>query len=396
MKKKRLVCILMTFSLSVAVSLMPTLVGADQQGVTEDTIVVGSYQSLSGPAAITSLVGKGADAYFKSINDKNGIHGRKVKFIMEDDQAQVARVVATVKKFVERDRVFALVAGLNPGGTIATMKYLTKKKVPHVSVVASSTLALPPKKYLFVVRPVSYVEGRIMAKYAIENLQAKRIGVFYEDSNFGTDALKGIIAELEKRGMKPVAKVSYSQEDTEYSTQALLLKRAKPDLVFLLSLFRFTARFLQETEKIGFKPTWFALSVNNTPVTIKLSGKAADGLLASASLPSVASKIPAVVEYRKWFSKFYPKENVYNSLPLVGWSAAQVFSEAAKRAGRNLTTDGFIRAMESFDNWRGGIAHRLTFSTGRRDGQRAMRICQVKGGRFVQIHDFIEFKFQDK
>jgi len=393
MNKKKSIVVVLVMILSIAFLGFPIGAGAGTRGVTDDTIVIGSYQSLSGPAAITSLVGKGADACFKFINEQGGVHGRKIKFIMEDDQAQVARVVGSVKKFVERDRVFALVAGLNPGGTIATMKYLTKKKVPHVSVVASSTLSIPPKKYLFVVRPISYVEGRIMAKYATENLKAKRIGIFYEDSNFGTDALKGIKAELEARGIKPVAEVSYSHEDTEYSTQAILLKEAKPDLVFLLSLFRYTSRFLQETEKIAFKPTWFALSVNNTPVTIKLSGKAAQGLLAPASLPPVTSKLPVMVQYRKWFSKYYPKENVYGSLPLVGWSAAQVFAEAAKRAGRDLTTEKFIKAMESFKDWRDGIAHRLTFGPDRRDGQRALRICQVQGKRFVQVHDFIEYKF---
>ncbi len=365
---------------------------AATRGVSDEEIVLGSYQSLSGPAAITSLVGKGANAYFKYVNDSGGIHGRKIRFIMVDDQAQVSRVVASVRKLVERDRVFGLVAGLNPGGTIATMKYLSKRQVPHVSVVASSILAFPPKKYLFCVRPVSFVEGRIMAKFAVENLNAKRIGIFYEDSNFGTDAQRGILAELKKRGVKPVVQVSYSPEDTEYSTQTLLLKEAKPDLVFLVSLFRYTAKFLVEAKKNKLTPTWFALSVNNTPVTIRLAGKASEGLISTASLPSVMSSLPQMAQYRQYFAKYYPKENKFNSLPMVGWSAASVFVEALRKAGRDLTVDKFITAMESFENWQEGIAFNMTFSPKRRDGQRALRISQVKKGRFVQIHDFIGLK----
>ena len=231
-----------------------------------------------------------------------------------------------------------------------------------------------------------------MAGYALEALKAKRIGIFYEDSDFGTDALKGILDELQQRNIEPDQKVSYSHEDAEFSTQALLLKEANPDVVFLLSLFRFTSRFLQETEKIGFKPTWFALSVNNTPVTIRLSGKASEGLFAPASLPDITSDFPPIVEYRTWFAKYYPKEDVFNSLPLVGWSAAQVFSEAARRAGRDLTVERFVSAMETFKDWKEGIAYRLTFAPDRRDGQRALRMCQVKGGKFVPISDFIEYK----
>jgi len=370
--------------------LLPVRAGAETQGVTDDSVLVGSYQALSGPQSIVSLVGKGADAYFKMVNEKGGINGRKINFIMEDDQYQVARTVAAVKKFVERDRVFALVGGMNTAGVMATIQYTEQKKVLQITGMASSKFLFPPMKYGFSVRPASYVTGLIMANYALDKLGAKRIGIFYYDSSYGLDTMDGLMKVFKERGVEPVAKAAFTSQDVEFSSQALLLKDAKPDTVILVSSFRDSPRLLTEAEKIGFKPTFFGITENNTPVLLKLAGKAAEGVVMPSSLPQPNSDMPQMAEYRKAFSQYYPKENAFNSLPMIGWSAAMTFGEALKRAGRDVTPDKMVEALESIKNWDGGLAYRLTFAPDRRDGQRALRMCQVKEGKIVQIEDFIE------
>jgi len=396
MKRKNYGIGFMVFFLITTLCICPVGAASKTRGVTDNSVLVGSYQTLSGPVAILSLVGKGADAYFKMINDRGGIHGRKIKFIMEDDQYNVGRAVAATKKFVERDQVFALVAGMNTGAALATMKYCAQKKVPIISGMASSKLVFPPNKYVFTVRPASSIEGRIMAKYAVKKLNTKRIGIFYLDGTYGLDALQGVMSEFDKQGIKPVVKTSFNTEDVEYSNQLLKLKEANPDTVICLSAFRNTGRLLMEADKIGFKPTWFGLTTNNTPTLLKLSGpKAAEGIIMPASLQSVRSGTPQMLEYLKNFKKYYPKENVYNSLPQVGWSSAMVFSEALKRAGKDLTMDKFIQAMESIKGWDKSLSHKITYGPDRRDGQRALRMCQVKNGKIVQIDDFVEISKLD-
>ncbi|MEW5913996.1 MAG: ABC transporter substrate-binding protein [Thermodesulfobacteriota bacterium] len=370
---------------------------AKTRGVTKDTILVGSYQTLSGPAAIVAAVGRGADAYFKMVNERGGIHGRKIKFVIVDDQLQVARTVAAVKKLVEQEGVFGLAAGMNTNGTLAVVPYLQKMKVPSITGVSATECTFPPRKYIFTVRPVSFVEGLALAKYAVEHLKAKRIAIAYMDDGMGKDITRAAKQVMATYGLKPVAEAALGMQDVDYASQALVIKDSKPDLVLLACSFRQTPKLLVEAKKIGLlkQTKWLGATVSNTPITLRMAGKGTcEGVYLAGSMPAVDSPDPKCVEFRTYFHKYYPKENVYSILGMVGWASAQVFAEGLRRAGKDLTVEGFVKALESIKNWKGSLMYDQTYGPNRRDGDRYIRMCQVKNDKIVEIQGF--FTLSDK
>jgi branched-chain amino acid transport system substrate-binding protein len=194
----------------VAMSVMGVAQGVP--GVTEDKILIGSFQALSGPVAPIGLdMTRGMQTYFRWINDLGGVWGRKIELLVENDQFNPALTVALVKKLVESDGVFAIVGGLGTPGCLAVMDYLNSNGVPFVyQGSGSSKLAFPPKEWVFAVQPNYTVEGQIIAKYAVEELGAKRIAVIYQNDDIGNEGLNGVKMYLEKVGLKPVAEVAFT------------------------------------------------------------------------------------------------------------------------------------------------------------------------------------------
>ncbi|MBC7123139.1 MAG: ABC transporter substrate-binding protein, partial [Pseudothermotoga sp.] len=165
--------------LLVVLALLVALFVFAEVGVYPDKVVVGTFQALSGPyAVIGQEMSKGMLAYFNWINKNNGVYGRKIELIIADDQLNPTKTVVEVKRLVESDKVFAIVGGLGTYGCLAVMDYLEQNKVPFVYQGAgTSLLVVPPKRYIFGVQPDYTLEGQLIAKFFVENLKKKKIGV---------------------------------------------------------------------------------------------------------------------------------------------------------------------------------------------------------------------------
>lgn len=357
-------------------------------GVTADTIRLGMICALSGPVStIGKPLARGIEAYFKWINDQGGIHGRKIQFIVEDDQYNPANAVAAAKKLVEQDEVFAIVRPLGTATTAAILDYTIEKGVPVVGVASGSSLwSKPFKKTVFGIQPTYELEGRLMAKYAVEELKAQRIAVFYQNDAFGKEGADSFVAALKARGIEPVAMVPYEVTEQNFSAHALKLQQANPDLVFVYAIQVPAASLLKEAQKLGFRPKWLMTYVLADPILLALAGEAAEGAYAGAWLVD-PENAPEAAKYREVLTKYFPDEKP-GGYSISSYAVAEIVVEALKRAGPDLTREKFIAALESLKNFTTGLTPPFSYSETEHQGIKQIAIVQVQKGKWVPVKEF--------
>jgi len=362
-------------------------------GVTDTEVVLGSWGPQDGPAGAYGVLDRIVDVYFKKVNDDGGINGRKIRFIYENDSYQPAKTVAAVKKLVEEDKVFALVGGLGTAHNLAVMDYLVQNNVPHVWPATGTTaLAVPLKKNIYAVQLNYTTEATLLAQYALDQLSSKKFAVFYQNDAFGKEGLDAVQAELKKRGLAAADAVSYETADTNFSAQALKLQTTGADTVILYAVPKPGGSVVAEMGKIGFKPKMLSSSVINDPSIFQLAGSAIDGMLIEAYLPAFDDlSNPKVVEYQAFMAKYAPKEQI-GGFSETGYAYAQVMVEALKRAGRELTREGFLTNLDQMKDFKGSLVPSLSYSPTDHAGVKAAYFQAAKGGKFVTVTDFITLK----
>ncbi len=351
-------------------------------GVTADTIKLGSFIAQSGPVAPIGIpVVHGAQTWYNFINDQwGGIYGRKIEFIALDDGFNPANTVAAVKKLVEEEKVFAIV---NPLGTItyqAVFDYLKEQGVPVVSPHGNAVfMCQPTVKTAFSIQPNNIAFGRTLAQYATIRLGAKKIGVAYVQDAFGTELYQYVSDELQKRGITPVATVSYPGTETSFSSYVLQLQQAGAEAVILLGYLADAAAILREADTLGYKPKWLGTNTI-TPVLYQLAGAAAEGLIAEgfATDPNTPYH-PEAYLFTMLLNRYFPGEvpSGYSEIAYIG---AQMVTDALVQAGPDLTREKFIQALESFKDWEHGLTPPITFSPEDHCGIEALWLFQLRGG----------------
>ncbi len=357
-------------------------------GVTADTIRLGMICALSGPVStIGKPLARGMEAYFRWVNDQGGIHGRKIQLIIEDDQYNPANTIAAAKKLVEQDEVFAIVRPLGTATTAAILEYTIEKGVPVVGVASGSSLwSKPFKKTVFGIQPTYELEGRLMAKYAVEELKVKRVAVFYQNDAFGKEGAESFVAALRARGIEPVAMVPYETAERDFSAHALKLQQANPDLVFVYAIQVPAASLLKEAQKIGFRPKWLMTYVLADPILLALAGDAAEGVYAGAWLVDPANA-PEAAKYREVLAKYFPDENP-GGYSISSYAVAEIIVEALKRAGPDLTREKFIAALESLKDFTTGLTPPFSYSETEHQGIKQIAVVQVQKGQWAPVTGF--------
>ena len=376
-----------------APSATASTVGATVPGVTGTEVVVGSWGPQDGPAGAYGTIDRTLDAYFKMINDQGGINGRKIRFIYENDSYQPAKTVAAVKKLVEEDKVFALCGGLGTPNNAAVMDYVVANNVPHVWPATGTTmLAVPFKKNIYAVQLNYTTEATIATQYALDQLGTKKIAVFYQNDAFGKEGLDAVQAELKKRNLPAATAVSYETADTNFSAQALKLQTSGADTVILYAVPKPGGSIIAEMGKIGYAPKLLSSSVINDPSIFALAGSAINGMLIEAYLPAFDdTSNPKIVEYQAFMAKCAPKEQI-GGFTEVGYAYGQVFIEALKRAGKELTREGFMANLDQMKNFTGSLVPSLSYSPTDHAGVKAAYFQAAKDGKFVTVTGYITLK----
>ncbi len=364
---------------------------AAEQGVTDTEIVLGGSNSFSGPLAFTGtqLTRFGVDLYFRVLNDGGGIHGRRVRTIYYDDAYRPQDAVANTRKLVEQDGIFAVIAPQGSPPVVATLAYIEQNKIPMLFPFQSST-ETRNRKYVFSGLVLSDRQSRMMIDYLAGPRKFKRFGALYQDDEYGKSFLAAFETDLARHGLKLVATEPVKRGVTDVSAQIAKLQAAKPEVTFLVLTPGPAAQALKERQKIGWSDT---LMVSTGPLTdetyLALAGDASEGVEGLSTLPDpVRSDLAGVRLYREQLLKYFPK-NEPNRYSLAGYLAGMLFAEGAKRAGRPLTRDGLVAALETLKGFDTGIVPPITIGPDH-DTQKQGFWVRVEKGHFKPLSDWIK------
>ena len=377
--------------LLVALTLGALPAAAQTPGVSDTEIVIGSSNSFSGPLAFTGehITKYGVDLYFKVINDAGGIHGRKVRTVYYDDGYRPQDAVANTKKLVEQDRVFAIIIPQGSPPVVATLDYLEENKVPMLFPYQSSPVTRG-KRWVLQGMTLSDRSSKMMIDHLAGQRKIKKFAALYQDDEYGKSFLTAFEKDLARYGLKLVAAESVKRGVTDVSAQVAKLQAAKPEVTFLVLVPGPGAQALKERQKIGWTDT---LMVSTGPLTderyLALAGDAAEGVEGLSLWPDpVTSDLPGVKLYREHMQKYYPNTEV-NRYSLAGYFAAMLFAEGAKRAGRNLTRESLITALESIKGYESGILPPITIGPDHETQKQGFWV-RVEKGRFKPMTDWLK------
>ncbi len=366
-------------------------VSAQSQGVNKGELVLGSIQDLSGPiAGFGKQVRMGMLLRIDEINEQGGINGRKVKLIVEDSAYDPKKAVLAAQKLVNQDKIFAMLGHIGTAQNLAAMPVQFEKNVVNFFPVTAAREMYEPfhkLKYSFAATYFDQMRGAVPKM--VKDKGAKKVCALYQDDDFGLEVVRGAEEGLKTIGMTMAEKTSYKRGATDFSSQVAKLKATGCDLVVLGTIIRETIGAIGESRKTGFSPTFLGSSACYTDLIHKLGGKAMDGLYATMTVQNPYLD-DASQPIRFWASKYKTK---FTDDPTVfsvyGYTIVDSFAKAAGKAGANLTTDSFIKAMDtmSFPADMFGSAP-ATYSPTKRLGSDASRLSQLQNARWMVVADY--------
>ncbi|MDR7400435.1 MAG: ABC transporter substrate-binding protein [Armatimonadota bacterium] len=379
-------------AVAVAILLVLSVPGMAQRvpGVTPDTVTIGMPVALSGPVSTIGIpLSRGAEAYFKWVNDQGGIHGRRIRLLLEDDRYIPSETLAVTRKLVERDEVFAIFRPLGTPTGAAILDYLVERNIPVVAPASGSSLWIHPfKRNYFQIQPVYFFEGRIMGKWALEVLKAHRIAVFYQNDSYGKEGRDGFLQYLRLNGVRAVAEVPYEPGETSFTAHAVRLREANPDLVFVYAIPVPAASLLREAARVGLRTRYLMTYVLSDPVMFRLAGELMEGVQAGAWLVDPEDPGPAASAYRARLKAAFPAE-VPGGYSISSDASAALFVEGLRRAGRELTRERFIEATETIRSFTaGGLTPPFSYSRNDHSGIRALAMVEARKGKWVTLRPF--------
>ncbi|MDQ6685224.1 MAG: ABC transporter substrate-binding protein [Pseudomonadota bacterium] len=366
---------------------------ADSQGVSKNEIVVGSIQDLSGPiAGFGKQVRFGMMLRVDEINEQGGINGRKLRLIIEDDGYDPKKAVLAAQKLVNQDKIFIMVAHIGTAQNLAAMPVQFEKNVVNFfPVTAAREMYEPFNRLKYSFAATYFDQMRTSLPKLVKEKGAKKVCTIYQDDEFGLEVVRGAEAGLKTLGMEFAEKTSYKRGATDFSSQVARMKAAGCDFVALGTIIRETIGTLAEARKTGFSPTFLGSSASYTDLIHKLGGKAMDGLYATMTVqnPYTDETSPQISFWaRKYKTRFNEDPTVFS---IYGYNAIDAFARAAAKAGPNLTTDSFIKAMDSmtFESDMFGSAP-ATYSPTKHLGSDLSRLSQIQDGRWKVVSDYIK------
>jgi len=387
MKKRVLWTIAM--GLLIAVCAAGGVTAADTPGIGDTEIRIGQWAALTGPAAAWGAVARGAEAYFKMINDEGGINGRMIKHLVFDDQYNPARTVAGIKELVEGPGVFAFVAGDCTACALAARDYLVEKKI--IWMALGNAWSIKPDRHFFFIYPNYLDEASILVKYAVESMGKKKIAFFYQNDDYGKGGLKGAQQQLEKYKMKLAAEVPVEPQDRDLKSHTMALKNAEPDAVILWVNPTSAVIMRKTAAAMKFAPLWMAPSTLADPALMnQITSGLWEGTIFSCLAELPDADIPLMKKYHAAFEKYVPKGERWGIMYLAGFGFAEPLVEALKKVGRAVTTDNVIAELDKMTDFKGIFGH-ITFRPEDRQGQKEVFIAEaLKDGKSKRLSDWIK------
>jgi ABC-type branched-subunit amino acid transport system substrate-binding protein len=360
-------------------------------GLTNTEIVIGSCAALEGPSQFLGReTVRGAQAYFQLVNDQGGINGRKLKLVSFNDDYNPEKAQGCWDKLMQ-DKPFSLGFFV---GTPTAVKYVPlaeKSQIPMVGLfTGAQTLYTPMRHWVMNVRASYYDEAQAQVDGLWKTLQYKKIGVIYPDDSFGTAVLSGVQAALTANGGAPVAVASYVRQTNQVGSAIDQVRAANPDAVILVGPSNTVAPILKQAHLKGWHPLFTTVSFVGTDELIQEAGPDADGMVITQVVPPYyLTDLKTVALYRRTLLKYAPTAKP-NFVSLEGFVDAMVLVEGLKKAGKEPTREGLIRALESLHDYDAGLGPdlRLDYSAKDHKGFHHVMPTVVRSGRAVPFTDW--------
>lgn len=362
-------------------------------GVTETEIVVGSQNDLSGPAALLGNdVIRGARLRFDEVNAAGGVHGRQIRFVVEDAQYQLPRAIQATNKLLNRDKIFVMFMGMGTPMNNATIQTLTDAGVPNIFPISGGRqMVIPFRRMMFTARGIYYDEIRAGVRYFVEQRGAKSICAMYQDTDYGLEIFEAARDQAAAMGMELAATSAHKPTDTEFTAAVLRLRNAGCDTVMLGSIYKDTILIFEAARKIGWDDVAFVGQNASYSRAVAESG-AAEGYFAFvhiAVLYGDDDMNPAVAGWYKSFVDTYGSEPDYAAIE--AYRNAGVLVSAFEKAGPDLTADALIAALESMTEYEDIFGYRLTFGPDDHKGVDESVLTTVRDGRWVVLEESIRY-----
>jgi branched-chain amino acid transport system substrate-binding protein len=327
-------------------------------GADDKEIKIGAIHPYSGPASAYGTIGKAIGAYFDKVNAEGGINGRKIKYIPQDDGYNPAKTVEMARKLVEEDEVLLVFNPLGTPSNTAIQKYLNAKKVPQLFVATGATKWGDPKNFPWTMgwQPNYQTEGHIYAQHILETKPNAKIGILFQNDDYGKDYLKGFEDELgDKAKTMIVSKVSYEVTDPTVDSQILSLKAAGADVFFNITTPKFAAQAIKKAAEVGWKPVHYLNNVSSsvgavlTPAGLDNSVGIITTQYGKDPTDPQWANDKGMLDWRAWMAKYYPSGDVKDAANTYGYGVAMTLVQALKQCGDNLTRENVMKQAANLD-----------------------------------------------
>ena len=368
-------------------------------GVTDTEIVIGLTAPLSGPAAIYGNLAVANEAWARYVNDLGGVHGRKLRIMLKDDGFNPGRAVANLREM--KDSVFLAIGLVGSAVVNAAKDEIAEARLPLVNAYAGPQVwARQPRekiKYVFIDYPDYADEADFLVSYSVTKLGAQKVAVFYQNDDWGKGVMDGVDRAMKALGGKATvaAAVPYEVSDRELGTQALKFKEAGADTLLLAALNTHSASLVREMAKIGYRPRLVgSFTIGDHLVMYRLLGELWEG-----AYYNVIGAVPGEPEAKAVLDiliKYEPKLHGREGTALIGATNMIIAVEGLKKAGRNLTREGFVEAMEGIRHFTAlGLSAPITFTPSYHHGLNAVRLMRAQKAAdqsYVQVTPYQMFK----
>jgi branched-chain amino acid transport system substrate-binding protein len=379
------------YSLTLATLALVATAASAQQGVSKDEIALGSIQDLSGPlAGFGKQARLGMMLAVDEINEQGGVNGRKIKLIVEDSGYDPKKAVLAAQKLVNQDKIFMMVGHIGTAQNMAAMPVQFEKNVINFfPITAAREMYEPFHKLKYSFAATYYDQMRNAVPKLVKEKGAKKVCTIYQDDDFGLEVLRGGEAGLKTLNMEFAEKTSYKRGATDFSSQVTKMQASGCDMVVLGTIIRETIGTIGTARKLGYNPVFIGSSAAYTDLIHQIGGKAMDGLYATMTVQNPYTdeqSQPIRFWANKYKTKFTDDPTVFS---VYGYTIINTFANAATKAGKNLSTESFIKVMDTMtippDIF--GSAQ-STFSATKRLGSDASRLSQIQDGKWKAVSDY--------
>lgn len=347
------------FALCTAMSNPALAQKSYDSGASDTEIKIGNIMPYSGPASAYAAIGKAEEAYFNKVNAEGGVNGRKIKFISYDDAYSPPKTVEQARKLVESDNVLLIFGSLGTSTNGAIRKYMNEKKVPQLFVASGASKWNDPKRYPWTMgwQPSYASEAKIYAKYIMKEKPDAKIGVLYQNDDFGKDYLNGLKDGLGAKASMIVMEESYDTSEPAIDEHVVKLKAAGADVFISIATPKFAAQAIKKVAEINWHPMHIISNVSTSvggviePAGFEIS----QGILSASYIKDGSdpqwNADEGMKKFYNFIAQYNPKANKLDAGVVFGYAAAQTMTKVLQMCGDNLTRDNIMKQAASLKDF---------------------------------------------